>query len=83
MEEQGSERMRVDEACVLSQSTRAASRGRSENERRGIGRTSGAWRMWRRLGGPNRVRGEAAGRIRSTGPATGANGQIRPTAEEL
>ena len=77
VEEQGSERMWLDEACGLSQSTRATSRGRSENERRGTGRTSGAWRRWRRLGGPNQVVGEVAGLIRSTGPTTGADGQIR------
>lgn len=41
MEEQGNERMRLDEACVLSQSTRAASKGRSENEWCRIGWTSG------------------------------------------
>jgi hypothetical protein len=82
VEEQGREGMRLDQACGLSQPTRAASRGRRENERRGIDRTSGAWRKWRRLGNQNRV-GDEAGRIRSTGPATGADGQIRPTAEEL
>ena len=83
VEEQGSERMRLDEAYGLSQSTRAASRERRENERRGISRTSGAWRRWRRLCSSNRVGGEAAGLIRSTGPATAADGQIRPTAEQL
>ena len=48
VEEQGSERMWLDEACGLLQSMRAASRGRSDNERRGVGRTSGAWCRWRR-----------------------------------
>ncbi|KAF7084965.1 hypothetical protein CFC21_088468 [Triticum aestivum] len=54
--------------------TRVPSRGRSKDERRGIGRTSGGRVAGGRgcgRGRPNRIGGEAAGRIRS-GPATGA-----------